>query len=51
MSGYQFVDDVIGAEHGEEILLFGRALEFLGVDLVSHHQLRLPLFLNDEAAH
>jgi hypothetical protein len=50
LSSHQIVDDEIGEEHGEEILLFGRALEFINIDLVSQHQLSLPLFLSDETA-
>lgn len=48
MSSHQIVDDKIGEEHGEEILLFGRALELIDIDLTSQHQLSLPLFPSDE---
>lgn len=48
MSSYQTAGDVIGAGHGEEILLFGRALEIFDIDPASQHQLSLHLFPTDE---
>jgi hypothetical protein len=42
------VEDVIIEERTEDILLFGRALEFLHVDPVAKYQMSLPLFPSNE---
>ena len=49
MSSYQTVEDVIGAGRGEEIILFGRAVEIIDIDLACQHQLSLPLFLTNDS--
>ncbi len=51
MSSYQPLDDVISTVDDEEIILFGRALEMIDIDLAYQHQLSLPLFLANEPAH
>ena len=48
IGSHPIMDEEISEEHSEEILLFGRALEFHDVDPVSQHQLSLPLFNSNE---
>jgi hypothetical protein len=51
MGSNQSVDGMISADHGDEILLFGRALEIVDIELTYQHQLSLPLFPPHETVH
>ncbi len=42
--GHQPVNDDVSASHGEEIMFFGRAIEYADVGLQFQDQLTLPLF-------
>lgn len=48
MSSCQTADDVISLGHGEEIILLGRALEFVDIIPAYQYQLSLPLILANE---
>lgn len=42
------VEEVTDAGHGDEIMLFGRALEMADENLKYQYQMKLPLFLANE---
>jgi hypothetical protein len=47
---HQTVDDGITAGYEDEILLFGRAIEIIDIELAQQHQLNLPFSNRIEAA-